>query len=132
LDTFGVGDLAGRTFGTLSEGERKRVQLARAYMSDPELLLLDEPTAGLDVGGREQLVAVLATMARRPESPVMVVVTHHLEEIPPGFTHAALMRDGLVTAAGPIDQVLTSDLVSQAFGMTLTVQRWGDRWLARG
>ena len=91
-----------RTFGTLSEGERKRVQIARALMADPELLLLDEPAAGLDLGGREDLVSTLSTLALDPASPATVLVSHHVEEIPPGFTHALLLRQGRVVAAGPI------------------------------
>ena len=99
--------LADRTFGTLSEGERKRVQIARALMADPELLLLDEPAAGLDLGGREDLVSTLSVLAADPGSPATVLVSHHVEEIPPGFTHALLLRAGRVVAAGPIDEVLT-------------------------
>ncbi|HEY3438052.1 MAG TPA: ABC transporter ATP-binding protein [Actinotalea sp.] len=131
LDVFGVGDLAERTFGTLSEGERKRTQIARALMTDPELLLLDEPAAGLDLGGREELVAALAELARDPRSPVLVLVTHHVEEIPAGFTHALLLRDGVVHSAGPLDAVLTPDNLSAAFGLGLTVERHGRRWAAR-
>ena len=93
-----------RTFGTLSEGERKRVQIARSLMTDPELLLLDEPAAGLDLGGREDLVSTLTVLANDPDSPATVLVSHHVEEIPPGFTHALLLRDGRVVAAGPIDR----------------------------
>ena len=87
-------------YGTLSEGERKRVQIARALMTDPELLLLDEPAAGLDLGGREDLVRRLAELAQDPDAPAMVLVTHHVEEIPPGFTHALLLREGAVVARG--------------------------------
>jgi iron complex transport system ATP-binding protein len=129
---FGVAGLADRTFGTLSEGERKRVQIARALMADPEVLLLDEPSAGLDLGGREELVGALTELASDPRSPVMVLVTHHLEEIPPGFTHAALMRDGRLVAAGPLAEVLTDARVSEAFGFPLTVTRSGARWGAVG
>uniref|UniRef100_UPI003564CF26 ABC transporter ATP-binding protein n=1 Tax=Actinotalea sp. TaxID=1872145 RepID=UPI003564CF26 len=96
LGVFGVGELAERTWGTLSEGERKRTQIARALMTDPELLLLDEPAAGLDLGGREELVAALAELAGDQRSPVLVLVTHHVEEIPPGFTHLLLLKDGTV------------------------------------
>src|ERR671915_1098221 len=99
--------LADRTFGTLSEGERKRVQIARALMTDPELLLLDEPAAGLDLGGREDLVATLSLLAADGSSPATVLVSHHVEEIPPGFSHALLMRAGRVVAAGPVDEVIT-------------------------
>jgi len=131
LKAFGVAHLADRTFGTLSEGERKRVQLARSLMSDPELLLLDEPAAGLDLGGRETLVADLAELAGDRRSPVMVLVTHHVEEIPPGFTHAMLMREGRVVSAGPLDEVLTDDALSQTFGVPLQVRRDANRWTAR-
>ena len=120
-----------RTFGTLSEGERKRVQVARALMTDPELLLLDEPAAGLDVGGREDLVRRLGVIASDDEAPTTVLVTHHLEEIPVGFTHAMLLRSGGVVAAGPIEDVLTADLVSETFGIALDVERRSDRWAAR-
>jgi len=130
LGYFGVGELAGRTFGTLSEGEKKRVQLARAMMSDPEVLLLDEPGAGLDLAGRERLVATLAALAANPQSPLMVLVTHHLEEVPAGFSHAALMSGGHITAQGLIDDVLTSQNVSEAYGMGLTVGRHGERFWA--
>ncbi len=131
LSVFGVGDLAERTFGTLSEGERKRAQIARALMTDPELLLLDEPAAGLDLGGREELLAALTELALDRRSPVMVLVTHHVEEIPEGFTHVLLLRDGQVHAAGPIDEVLTAQNLSETFGVTLEVERHGHRWAAR-
>lgn len=114
-------DLRDRTFGTLSTGERKRVQIARALMPDPEVLVLDEPAAGMDLGGRENLVASLARLARDPRGPVMVLVTHHLEEIPPGFTHAMLMDGGRAVAAGPIDEVLTADALSSLYRMPLTL-----------
>ncbi len=131
LSAFGVGHLAGRTFGTLSEGERKRVQLARSLMTDPELLLLDEPGAGLDLGGRETLVRDLSALAQDPASPVLVLVTHHVEEIPPGFTHALLLRGGQVVAAGPLDSTLTGERLSATFGVPLEVERSGNRWAAR-
>src|SRR5690606_22076310 len=119
LTEVGVAHLADRTFGTLSEGERKRVQIARALMTDPELLLLDEPAAGLDLGGREDLVSTLAVLAADPASPTTVLVSHHVEEIPPGFTHALLLRRGGVVAAGPIEETLTEPLLSETFGMQL-------------
>ncbi|WP_122817641.1 ABC transporter ATP-binding protein [Nocardioides pantholopis] len=131
LVELGAGHLAERTFGTLSEGERKRVQIARALMVDPELLLLDEPAAGLDLGGREDLVATLATLAMDPASPATVLVSHHVEEIPPGFTHALLLRQGRVTAAGPIEEVLTERVLSATFGMPLTIRHEDGRWTAR-
>src|SRR5690349_13247615 len=94
LTELGAGHLSDRTFGTLSEGERKRVQIARSLMTDPELLLLDEPAAGLDLGGREDLVSTLSVLALDPRSPATVLVSHHVEEIPPGFSHAMLLRQG--------------------------------------
>ena len=131
LVEVGVHRLADRTFGTLSEGERKRVQVARALMTDPELLLLDEPAAGLDLGGREDLVNTLAVLADDPASPATVLVSHHVEEIPPGFTHAMLMREGGVVVAGPLDEVLTADALSDTFGMPLLLQREDGRFSAR-
>ncbi|MEU1886444.1 ABC transporter ATP-binding protein [Micromonospora rifamycinica] len=131
LGQLGVGHLADRTYGTLSEGERKRVQIARALMTDPELLLLDEPAAGLDLGGREDLVGRLAELAYDPDAPAMVLVTHHVEEIPPGFTHAMLLRHGGVVAQGLLAETLTGDNLSKTFGLPLVVERRGDRWTAR-
>ncbi len=109
---MGVGHLADRTFGTLSEGERKRTLIARSLMTDPEMLLLDEPAAGLDLGGREDLVARLSALAMDPDAPATVLVTHHVEEIPPGFTHALLLREGRVVAQGLLDDVLTAENLS--------------------
>ena len=131
LAAFGVRHLADRTFGTLSEGERKRVQLARSLMTDPELVLLDEPAAGLDLGGRETLVRDLAELAGDRRSPVLVLVTHHVEEIPPGFTHGLLLRRGRIVAAGPLADVLTDDTLSATFDLPLEVTGNGNRWGAR-
>lgn len=131
LVEVGVHHLADRTFGTLSEGERKRVQVARALMTDPELLLLDEPAAGLDLGGREDLVSTLSVLAMDADSPATVLVSHHVEEIPPGFSHALLLRQGGVVAAGLLDDVLTEEALSRTFGMPLTLTRQDDRWTAR-
>jgi iron complex transport system ATP-binding protein len=131
LAAFGVRHLADRTFGTLSEGERKRVQLARSLMTDPELVLLDEPAAGLDLGGRETLVRDLAELAGDRRSPVLVLVTHHVEEIPPGFTHGLLLRHGRVVAAGPLAEALTDDTLSATFDLPLEVTGNGNRWAAR-
>jgi iron complex transport system ATP-binding protein len=131
LAAFGVDHLDSRFFGTLSEGERKRVQIARALMSDPELLLLDEPAAGLDLGGREELVGALGELAADHRSPVLVLVTHHVEEIPPGFTHALLLRGGKVEVAAPLEEALTPQHLSRTFGLELTVERHRDRWSAR-
>lgn len=131
LERFGVGELAERTYGTLSEGERKRVQIARALMTDPELLLLDEPAAGLDLGGREDLVRRLARLALDAEAPASVLVTHHVEEIPPGVSHVLLLRAGRVVTAGLTRDVLTDDALTETFGLPLTVERHGRRWYAR-
>ncbi len=131
LGQLGVASLAERTFGTLSEGERKRVQIARALMTDPELMLLDEPAAGLDLGGREDLLARLSTLAADPDAPALVLVTHHVEEIPPGFTHVLLLRDGGDVAGGLLDDVLTEDNLSATFGMPLRLEWVAQRWFAR-
>ncbi|MBP2707267.1 ABC transporter ATP-binding protein [Microbispora sp. RL4-1S] len=132
IDQLGCAHLIRRRFGTLSEGERKRVQIARALMPDPELLLLDEPAAGLDVAGREDFVRRLGTLARDPKSPTMVLVTHHVEEIPSGFTHVLLLRHGSVVAQGEIESVMTAENLSSAFGVPLTLDRGGEgRWYAR-
>jgi iron complex transport system ATP-binding protein len=131
LAGVGADELRDRTFGTLSEGERKRVQIARALMTDPELLLLDEPAAGLDLGGREDLVSTLAELALDEDAPATVLVSHHVEEIPPGFTHALLLRRGRVVAAGPLERVLTEDVISQTFGMDIVLRHEDGRWAAR-
>jgi iron complex transport system ATP-binding protein len=131
LAQLGCRQLVDRRFGTLSEGERKRVQLARALMTDPELLLLDEPAAGLDLGAREALLHTLTRLAEDAQAPALVLVSHHLEEVPAGFTHALLLREGRVVAAGPIRDVLRSSLVSACFGLPLLVFRRGDRYTAR-
>ncbi|MGI5119736.1 ABC transporter ATP-binding protein [Marinactinospora thermotolerans] len=131
LGQWGARHLADRAFGTLSEGERKRVLIARSLMSDPELLLLDEPAAGLDLGGREDLVRRLAALAADIDAPALAVVTHHVEEIPAGFTHGLLLREGRVVAAGPLEYVMTADNLSETFGLPLKVERVGDRWSAR-
>ena len=131
LGALGAGHLAERTFGTLSEGERKRVQIARALMTDPELMLLDEPAAGLDLGGREDLVARLGALAEDLEAPALVLVTHHVEEIPPGFTDVLLLRDGKVVAAGPLELTLTEANLERTFGMPLVLEQRGRRYAAR-
>lgn len=131
LAAFGVADLAERSFGTLSEGERKRVQVARSLMSDPELLVLDEPASGLDLGGREVLLRALSELAADPAAPILVLVTHHVEEIPPGFTHGLLLRDGRVEAAGPIAQTMTSEHLSRTFGLALEAEQRDGRFTAR-
>ncbi len=131
LVEVGAGKLAERTFGTLSEGERKRVQIARALMTDPELLILDEPAAGLDLGGREDLVSTLSVLAYDEASPAIVLVSHHVEEIPPGFTHALMLRAGRVVAAGPLESVMSAENLSATFGMRLQLTVEDGRYAAR-
>ncbi|GAA3615268.1 ABC transporter ATP-binding protein [Marihabitans asiaticum] len=131
LAALGAAHLSGRTFGTLSEGERKRVQIARALMTDPELMLLDEPAAGLDLGGREDLVTRLGEIAADLAAPALVMVTHHVEEIPPHFTDILLLREGRVVAQGPIEITLTEDNLAATFGMELTLEQHGQRFAAR-
>lgn len=131
LDQVGAHHLAERTWGTLSEGERKRVILARALMSDPELLILDEPTAGMDLGGREDLVGYLGDLALDADAPAIVMITHHVEEIPYGFTHAMILDEGRVIAKGLINSVMTSKNLSEAFHQPIQVDRIGDRYFAR-
>ena len=131
LDQFGMVGLAQRRYGTLSEGERKRTQIARALMTDPELLLLDEPAAGLDLGGREDLVRRLADLAADPDAPALVLVTHHVEEIPPGFTHALLLRDGTVVAQGLLTETVTAENLSKTFDTPLRVSYVDGRFAAR-
>ena len=127
---WGLEGLEERRFGTLSEGERKRVLIARALMTDPELLLLDEPAAGLDLAGRESLVASLTELAQDEDAPALVLVTHHLEEVPPGFTHALLMRGGSVVAAGELETTLTEQNLSATFGIPLKVSVTEGRYTA--
>jgi len=130
LDALGCAHLIRRRFSTLSEGERKRVQIARALMPDPEMLLLDEPAAGLDLGGREDLLRRLSQLARDPKAPMIVLVTHHVEEVPDGFTHAMLLRRGSVLAAGPINDVFTARNLSRCFGVPLEIEYRRSRWSA--
>lgn len=131
LTTFGVRDLADRTYGTLSEGERKRVQISRALMADPELLLLDEPAAGLDLGGREDLLRRFSIFASDPTAPASILVTHHIEEIPAGTTHALLIKDGVIAVSGPLADVISSEHISAIFELPITVVREGERFFAR-
>ncbi|GAA2067251.1 ABC transporter ATP-binding protein [Williamsia deligens] len=131
LESMGAEHLADRTFGTLSEGERKRVMIARALMTDPELLLLDEPAAGLDLGGREELVARLALLAADPDAPATVVITHHVEEIPEGFTHALLLSEGAVVTQGLIDDVMTEENLTATFHQNIALEHVDGRWFAR-
>jgi len=130
LHDAGIAEVAERPFGALSEGERQRVLLARAVMSEPELLLLDEPAAGLDMGARERLVAFLSSVSAAASAATAVMVTHHVEEIPAGFTHALLLRSGTVVAKGCLDEVMTSDLISRTFDVEVTVSSQRGRWIA--
>jgi iron complex transport system ATP-binding protein len=126
LRRMGVGELASRSLATLSSGEQQRVLLARTLMNEPSIVLLDEPSARLDLGGREQLVAALGTLAADRTAPPFVMVTHHVDEVPPGVTHALLLRDGRAVARGPIDEVLTSKSLSDCFGLSLDLERRPD------
>ena len=130
LAAMGIGGLADRPYGTLSEGERKRALAARALMTDPELLLLDEPAAGLDLSGREDLLARLSVLAVDPFAPTTVLVTHHVEEIPVAFSHVLLMRGGKVVGAGPMADTLTEDALSDTFGMNLRLESRSGRFFA--
>ena len=131
LTALGVRELGERLFGSLSEGEKKRVQIARALMADPELLLLDEPASSLDLGGREDLLRRIESLSRDPLAPATIIVTHHIEEIPVGTTHALLLRDGVAVAQGEVASVITDQNLTQAYGLAITVQTEGDRFFAR-
>ena len=132
LARFGADHLAERTFGTLSSGERQRVLLARALSVDPAIVFLDEPMAGLDLGAREDLVGRLGELAADGSSPPLVLVTHHVDEIPAGFTHVLLLAGGRIHAAGPLDEVLTEEALSGAFGIPLRLERRHGRWWSVG
>jgi iron complex transport system ATP-binding protein len=131
LTTLGVRDLADRTFGTLSDGEKKRALIARALMPNPELMLLDEPASGLDLGGREDLLKRLSALALDQTSPATIIITHHIEEIPIGTTHALLLREGKTVSAGSIAEVLTSENLSKAYGLHVSVVHEAGRYFAR-
>jgi iron complex transport system ATP-binding protein len=131
LQEWRLSHLEERRFGTLSDGEQKRVQIARAIMTDPEILLLDEPAASLDLGAREELLQLLSAYAGSPDAPAIVMVTHHVEEIPAGFTHALLLTEGRVAAAGPLSEVLTAQSLGSAFGLELEVTEQDGRFTAR-
>jgi len=131
LERFCCAAVAEHKLPTLSAGERQRVLLARTLMNEPGIVLFDEPTAGLDVGGREELVADLSAWAADADRPPLVLVTHHLEEIPPGFTHALVLSNGKVAANGPIDETVTSDVLSKAFDLPLHVTANDGRFTAR-
>ena len=128
LAEWQLDELADRAFGTLSDGEKKRAQISRAVMPDPELLLLDEPVASLDMAAREHTISVLGNYASAPTAPAIIMVTHHIEEIPTGFTHALILSRGQVYAAGEIDSTLTTEKISGAFGFGLEVSKDGGRF----
>jgi iron complex transport system ATP-binding protein len=131
LAEWQLDELADRPFGTLSDGERKRAQIARSVMPDPEILLLDEPVASLDMAAREHTISVLGNYASAPSAPAIIMVTHHIEEIPKGFTHALILSRGQVYAAGELDSTLTTEKISGAFGFGLEVSKDGDRFRVR-
>jgi iron complex transport system ATP-binding protein len=131
LTALGVRELGNRNYGTLSDGEKKRVQIARALMADPELLLLDEPASALDLGGREDLLKRIETFSNDPLAPATVIVTHHIEEIPSGTTHALLLRDGKTVAQGQIQSVINDENLSIAYGLPISVQSEHGRYFAR-
>jgi iron complex transport system ATP-binding protein len=131
LDLMGCGALADRTFATLSSGERQRLLIARTLMANPALLLLDEPAAGLDLGAREGLVGRLTALARAPEPAAIILVTHHVEEIPAGFTHALVLAAGRAVASGPITDSITADVLTTAYGLRLRVGHGNGRFTAR-
>ncbi|CAB4364773.1 MAG: ATP-binding cassette domain-containing protein [Actinobacteria bacterium] len=126
LERMGVAWTATRSLGTVSSGEQQRVLLARTLMNEPGVLLLDEPSARLDLGGREQLVQALAELTLDPAAPPLVLVTHHLDEVPPGMTHTLMLRDGKVVARGPLSTALNSDSLSECFGLPLHLERRPD------
>lgn len=132
LGEWKLGHLSHRAFGTLSDGEQKRVQIARSIMTDPEILYLDEPAASLDLGSREELILMLEGFAAMRTAPAMVLVTHHVDEIPAAFTHALVLKNGSVVSQGRIEDVLTSHVLSEAFGTPLHVERNNGRFSARG
>ncbi|MFM9015832.1 MAG: ABC transporter ATP-binding protein [Candidatus Nanopelagicus sp.] len=131
LTALGVRELGDRSFGTLSEGEKKRVQIARALMADPELLLLDEPASSLDLGGREDLLKRIEVFSKDPLAPATVIVTHHIEEIPSGTSHALLLKDGQVVASGEVNRVISDENLSSAYGIPISVQSQNGRFFAR-
>jgi iron complex transport system ATP-binding protein len=131
LTEWHLSEYADRAFGTLSDGERKRAQIARAVMPDPELLLLDEPVASLDIGSREATIKILSGYASHPAAPAIIMVTHHLEEIPAGFTHSLVLNEGRIIASGPINHTLTTEKLSEAYGLPLEVAFQSGRFAVR-
>ncbi|MBT94633.1 MAG: iron ABC transporter ATP-binding protein [Acidimicrobiaceae bacterium] len=132
MKAVGVNHLAKQKFGTLSSGEKQRALLARSLMSDPELLLLDEPASGLDLPGREELINSLSALTSDSHAPPIVMVTHHVEEIPSGFSHILFMKNGSPIASGPISEILNTDNLSKCFGIHLEIREFNGRWSAQG
>ncbi len=128
---LGCGDLADRPYGVLSQGEKQRLLIARALIHNPRLLILDEPCAGLDLVAREHLLCTIEDLARSPDSPSMVLVTHHLSEITPGFTHVFLLKQGQCLAQGRKEEILHPHLLSRTFGVPIEVHRENGRYWAR-
>ena len=131
LDLFECTDLEQRSFKTLSSGEKQRVLLARTLMNDPALWILDEPMSGLDLGGRERFIDRLGLLASDPKSPSTILVTHYVEEIPKGFTHALLLANGQVVRTGELTKVLNEKSISECFGTPLTLDYQDGRWRAQ-
>jgi iron complex transport system ATP-binding protein len=131
IERMGISEVADHPFRTLSSGERRRVSIARTLMTDPDLLLLDEPAAGLDLRARETLIRDLTGLAAEPRPESIVLVSHHVEEIPPGFGHALVLAEGRAIAAGPIDGVVRDDVLGRAYAMPITVERRDGRFWAR-
>ncbi len=131
LATLGLGGLAHQELAVVSEGERQQVLMARSLMGQPRLLLLDEPAAGLDFGAREAIMARLHRLCGDPSTPPVIMVTHHVEEIPVGITHAALLAEGSLVTTGPLEEVLTDKWLSACFGLAVTLRREDGRWWAR-
>jgi iron complex transport system ATP-binding protein len=130
LDIFGIRELSSRSFGSLSEGERKRAMIARSLMSDPEILLLDEPAAGLDLGGREDILGRISRYLEEDNAPASVIVTHHIEEIPKGTTHVALLKNSKLYSSGPIKETLTSNNLNEVFNVKVRLSFDGERYFA--
>lgn len=128
LSLMGCLPYADRAYHTLSQGEQQRVLIARALMANPRLLILDEPCSGLDLLGREQLLATIEQLARRPDAPTLIYVTHHLEEVLPCFTHTLLLRDGQVFQTGQTEELFQPEVLSQFLGVPIDVQRWQQRY----
>ncbi|HQY31297.1 MAG TPA: ATP-binding cassette domain-containing protein, partial [Thermomicrobiales bacterium] len=132
MQQMGLGTMTEREIGTCSQGERQRVRIARALMQSPRVVVLDEPALGLDLPAREALIDALVDLAREHPDLAMIMISHHLEELPPTITHAALLRDGRMVASGPVESTLTGAMMSATYGIPIEVSNDRGRWLARG